>query len=66
MGIAAILTQQQLRPIPLMLSASRAPQSGSTEIDDKVQGLVSIQNDQLDDLILLRSDATPTYAFCRS
>ena len=39
----------------------RAPQSGSTEIDDKVQGLVSIQNDQLDDLILLRSDATPTY-----
>ncbi|MGC6475223.1 MAG: glutamate--tRNA ligase [Parvibaculales bacterium] len=39
----------------------RAPQSGNTEIDDKVQGLVSIQNNQLDDLILLRSDGTPTY-----
>lgn len=39
----------------------RAPQSGSTVIADAVQGEVTFQNDQLDDLILLRADGTPTY-----
>ena len=39
----------------------RAPQEGSTVIDDCVQGTVTTANDQLDDLIILRSDATPTY-----
>ena len=39
----------------------RAPQEGSTVIDDCVQGTVTTANDQLDDLIILRSDGTPTY-----
>ncbi|MCH8201895.1 MAG: glutamate--tRNA ligase [Proteobacteria bacterium] len=39
----------------------RAPQNGQTVIDDKVQGKVVVKNDQLDDMVLLRSDGTPTY-----
>ena len=39
----------------------KAPQSGATIINDKVQGEVRFQNDVLDDFILLRSDGTPTY-----
>lgn len=39
----------------------RAPKEGKTVIKDLVQGDVITQNDQLDDMILLRSDGTPTY-----
>ena len=39
----------------------KAPTIGSIIIDDKVKGLVEVQNSQLDDMILLRSDGTPTY-----
>ena len=39
----------------------KAPQEGTTVLGDLVQGEVSIENNQLDDLILLRSDGTPTY-----
>ncbi|MGI9440180.1 MAG: glutamate--tRNA ligase [Parvibaculales bacterium] len=39
----------------------KAPQTGHIIIDDKVQGAVRFANDQMDDLILLRSDGTPTY-----
>ncbi len=39
----------------------RAPQEGATVIADQVQGDVTIENEQLDDLIILRSDGTPTY-----
>ena len=39
----------------------RAPRSGETVIEDQVQGQVRFQNAQLDDMICLRSDATPTY-----
>ena len=39
----------------------RAPRTGETIIHDKVQGEVRFRNDQLDDMICLRSDATPTY-----
>ncbi|WP_347137902.1 glutamate--tRNA ligase [Paracoccus sp. SSK6] len=39
----------------------RAPRDGETVIDDAVQGQVRVANDQLDDMILLRSDGTPTY-----
>ncbi len=39
----------------------KAPQTGETVIDDAVQGRVRIGNDQLDDMIVLRSDGTPTY-----
>ena len=39
----------------------KAPQDGATVIRDQVQGDVTIRNDQLDDMILLRSDGTPVY-----
>ncbi len=39
----------------------RAPQSGQTVIKDLVQGDVVFDNQQLDDLVLLRADGTPTY-----
>ncbi|GEO80923.1 glutamate--tRNA ligase [Pararhodospirillum oryzae] len=39
----------------------KAPQSGETVIDDLVQGSVTVANSQLDDMILLRADGTPTY-----
>jgi glutamyl-tRNA synthetase len=39
----------------------RAPQEGRTTIRDLVQGEVMVANAELDDLILLRADGTPTY-----
>jgi glutamyl-tRNA synthetase len=39
----------------------KSPRDGETVIDDQVKGQVTFQNAQLDDLILLRSDGTPTY-----
>jgi len=39
----------------------KMPQVGATVIDDRVQGEVKVANDQLDDLVLLRADGTPTY-----
>ena len=39
----------------------RAPQEGETVVDDLVQGSVRVANSELDDMIILRSDGTPTY-----
>jgi glutamyl-tRNA synthetase len=39
----------------------KAPQTGETVIEDQVQGRVVWQNENLDDLVLLRGDGTPTY-----
>ena len=39
----------------------KAPREGETIIDDKVQGRVTVQNVEIDDFVLLRSDGTPTY-----
>ena len=39
----------------------KAPREGETVIDDKVQGRVTVQNVELDDFVLLRSDGSPTY-----
>ena len=39
----------------------KAPQEGETAIDDQVQGKVTVQNSELDDFVLLRSDGSPTY-----
>ncbi|MCU0815393.1 MAG: glutamate--tRNA ligase [Cypionkella sp.] len=39
----------------------KAPRTGETVIEDAVQGRVTFRNDQLDDMIVLRSDGTPTY-----
>ncbi len=39
----------------------KAPTEGETVIRDKVQGDITVANSQLDDMVLLRSDGTPTY-----
>jgi glutamyl-tRNA synthetase len=39
----------------------KAPREGETVIDDQVQSRVTVQNGEIDDFILLRSDGTPTY-----
>lgn len=39
----------------------KAPRTGETVIEDRVQGRVTFRNDQLDDMVVLRSDGTPTY-----
>jgi glutamyl-tRNA synthetase len=39
----------------------KAPQEGATTLADLVQGEVTVANAELDDLILLRADGTPTY-----
>ncbi|MGM0562091.1 MAG: glutamate--tRNA ligase [Pseudomonadota bacterium] len=39
----------------------KAPQEGETEIVDQVQGTVRVANEQLDDMVLLRADGSPTY-----
>ncbi|MDG2057999.1 MAG: glutamate--tRNA ligase [Tateyamaria sp.] len=39
----------------------KAPQADQTIICDEVQGTVTIRNDQLDDMVLLRGDGTPVY-----
>lgn len=39
----------------------KAPREGSVTIHDQVQGPVTVNNAELDDMVLLRSDGTPTY-----
>lgn len=39
----------------------KAPRTGETIIEDQVQGRVTIRNETLDDMIVLRSDGTPVY-----
>jgi len=39
----------------------KAPREGETVIEDRVQGRVTVQNAEIDDFVLLRSDGTPTY-----
>ncbi|GAA4764213.1 glutamate--tRNA ligase [Stakelama sediminis] len=39
----------------------KAPKDGSMTIEDRVQGKVTVNNSEIDDFVLLRSDGTPTY-----
>ncbi|MBF9150083.1 glutamate--tRNA ligase [Novosphingobium jiangmenense] len=39
----------------------KSPREGETTIPDRVQGSITVQNSELDDFIILRSDGTPTY-----
>ncbi len=41
----------------------RMPDTGVTEVDDLIRGRIIFDNTQLDDLIIMRSDGTPTYNF---
>jgi len=42
----------------------RSPNEGETVVDDVLKGRVTFQNQELDDLILVRSDGSATYNFC--
>ena len=42
----------------------RSPREGSTVVKDLIKGNVVFDNSELDDLIIARSDGTPTYNFC--
>lgn len=39
----------------------KTPNEGETVIEDKVQGKVTVRNEEIDDYVLLRADGTPTY-----
>ena len=41
----------------------RTPRDGETVFEDRVRGRVVIRNDELDDLVIVRPDGTPTYNF---
>ena len=41
----------------------KAPREGSTTVDDMVFGIITAQNNTLDDMVLLKSDGMPTYNF---
>jgi glutamyl-tRNA synthetase len=53
-----VAEQQGDKPFVIRL---KAPREGETVIDDKVQGRVTVQNAEIDDFVLLRSDGSPTY-----
>jgi glutamyl-tRNA synthetase len=53
-----VAEQQGDKPFVIRL---KAPREGETVIDDQVQGRVTVQNSEIDDFVLLRSDGTPTY-----
>lgn len=42
----------------------RAPREGSTSFDDQIKGTITFPNEELDDLIIQRTDGTPTYNLC--
>jgi glutamyl-tRNA synthetase len=50
--------EQEDKPFVIRL---KAPREGETTIEDMVQGTVTVRNAELDDMVLLRSDGTPTY-----
>jgi glutamyl-tRNA synthetase len=52
-------------PVPGRTPAIRfkMPQAGETVVNDLIKGTVTFDNSQLDDLIIMRSDGTPTYNF---
>src|SRR5690348_3634125 len=53
-----VAEEQGAEPFVIRL---KAPRDGETVIDDRVQGRVVVQNVEIDDFILLRSDGSPTY-----
>lgn len=50
-----------LDPVEGAVVRFKGPQSGRTEFNDLVKGLISFDNNELDDLIIMRSDGSPTY-----
>lgn len=58
--------RQRQAPIPGQAYAVRfkAPTTGTTVVEDLVKGHVAFENSELDDLIIVRSDGSPTYNLC--
>lgn len=56
--------RQEPRPGVDPVVRFRNPLDGSVVVNDLVHGSVTFQNKELDDLIIARSDGTPTYNFC--
>ncbi|MRR33986.1 glutamate--tRNA ligase [bacterium] len=54
---------QEDRPGAPFVVRFRSPQQGATAFDDLIKGRISFQNEELDDLIIQRTDGTPTYNF---
>jgi glutamyl-tRNA synthetase len=54
---------EPIRDDPNRVIRFKNPQGGSVVFDDKVKGRVEWSNDELDDLVLIRSDGFPTYNF---
>jgi glutamyl-tRNA synthetase len=50
-----------LGPGPHAVVRLKAPQTGKTVFQDMIKGAISFNNEELDDLVLWRSDGTPTY-----
>jgi glutamyl-tRNA synthetase len=40
------------------------PKGGSVDFEDQILGKLTFQNDELDDLVIIRTDGFPTYNFC--
>ncbi|MEM7828171.1 MAG: glutamate--tRNA ligase [Candidatus Aenigmatarchaeota archaeon] len=55
-----------IKPPPGRKAAIRflIPDEGETEVNDIIKGNIHFRNDELDDLIIVRSDGIPTYNFC--
>jgi glutamyl-tRNA synthetase len=54
-------TREQPAPDAPSVVRLKAPREGETVIEDQVQGTVTVQNSEIDDFVLLRSDGSPTY-----
>ena len=54
---------EPLRDDPNRVIRFKNPQSGSVVFDDKVKGRIEWANEELDDLVIFRSDGFPTYNF---
>lgn len=55
---------QEAQPGKPYVIRFRNPQQGSVVFDDHVRGRIEFSNQELDDLIIARTDGTPTYNFC--
>ena len=60
-GEGVILSLPDSKPYTIRF---RSPQNGTTLVNDLVKGDVVFDNRELDDLIIARTDGTPTYNFC--
>ncbi len=53
--------ERGLKPGPNTVVRLKAPLSGATVVNDMIKGTVSVENSEMDDMILRRADGTPTY-----